>query len=149
MVELTAVCPPDNKLGGLAGGRSGTEQVHLRFVGLEPRLQLARQIGNRGTHALQTAAKLVELRIAQMRPAEFFLQEVQLPLPIGKCGLQIGPQFLIDAFLHFRRIDACIGWCRFAVAGIGRAGLTMRRRRRGALRQSKRRARQQAQRDCD
>lgn len=108
------------RLGGLTRGRSGTKQIHLRFIGLQPRLQLVPEIASFRAHALQAIAKLIELRIAQPRAAEFFLQQIQLALPVGDRGLQIDAQFLIDAFGHFRRIDPRI-WGRrrgFAVTGI-------------------------------
>ena len=137
------------RLCGLTRGRSGTKQIHLRFIGLQPRLQLVPEIASFRAHALQAIAKLIELRIAQPRAAEFFLQQIQLALPVGDRGLQIDAQFLIDAFGHFRRIYPRIGGrCRgFAVTGIGGARFVLPRPWRCTLRASARPACQQAQRD--
>ena len=135
------------RLGRLTRRRGGTKQIHLRFVGLQPRLQLIQKIGGFRTHALEAIAKLIEFRVAQTRTAEFFLQQIQLSLPVGGRGRQINSQFLVDTFGHFRRIDPRIGRLRrgFAVTGIAGASCALRRRRRSTLRQGARRARQQGQ----
>ena len=89
----------------LAGGGSRTEQFQLSPIGIEPRLDFVRGVGDVGTNPLQGVAKPIEVRITLTRTGKIAFQAVQYALPAGRRGLEIDAQLLVHALDDFRRVD--------------------------------------------
>src|SRR5262249_40511837 len=67
----------------LAGSRNSSQQLEPTLDGLQRRSQSASKIIDTGANPMELVSEMVELGIAQVRPAQIVLEGVQFSLPAG------------------------------------------------------------------